>query len=265
VVEGQELPIEITRAELTAARVEQRRLQLEGSADILEADLRDLCSVNPDRHIDLVAVDQAPNFATAADRPLRELIAMGMENSLEIRQAELDYRAKQQRLKGEKGGYFPTVDLVGKYSLLSKINNYDQFFKTFQKNNVNVGLQINIPIFSARTTAAVELASEDLHRSELELSATRSRVENDVRRTARHMRETEATREVARLELKLAQEELHIVQARFEEGHVNLREVEKLRIEESTRWLAFLDADFDNQRASLELLRMTGQLAAVLQ
>ena len=265
VAEGQELPIEITRAELASARVEQRRLQLEGNEDILESDLRDLCSINQDRHVELVAADHTPNFATAADRPVRELIALGMENSLEIRQAELDYRAKQERLKGEKGGYFPTVDLVGKYSLLSKINNYDEFFKTFQKNNINVGLQISIPIFSARTTASVELASEDLHRSELELSATRSRVEDEVRRQARRVRETEAAREVARLELKLSQEELQITQAKFEEGHANLREVERLRVDESTKWLAFLDADFDNQRASLDLLRMTGQLSAVLQ
>ena len=265
VAEGQELPIEITRAELAAARVEQRRLALESREDLLEADLRDLCSVAPDRHIDLLTKDDAPNFATAADRPLHELVAMGVENSLEIRQAELDYRAKQERLKGERGGYFPTVDLVGKYSLLSKINNYDQFFKTFQKNNINVGLQINIPIFSARTTAAVDLASEDLHRSELELSATRSRVESEVRAQARKVRQTESAREVARLELKLAQEELHNLQAKFEEGHANLREVERLRLEESAKWLGFLDADFDNQQASLELLRMTGQLATVLQ
>jgi len=258
------LPIEITRSELAAARVQQRKLQLEGSEDVLEADLRDLCDINPSRRVDLVAADQTPNFATAADRPMRELVALGMENSVEIRQAELDYRAKQERLKGEKGGYFPTVDLVGKYSLLSKINNYQDFFKTFQKNNINVGLQINIPIFSARTTASVDLASEDLHRSELELSATRSRVEDEVRRQARRVRETEAAREVARLELKLAQEELQVVQAKFEEGHANLREVENLRLEESTRWLAFLDADFENQRSSLDLLRLTGQLATVL-
>lgn len=263
--EGQELPIETTRAELTAARVEQRRLQIESREDVLESDLHDLCNVNADRRIELVSADSAPNFAVAADRPMRELVAMGMEYSVEIRQAELDYRAKQERVKGEKGGYFPTVDLVGKYSLLSKINNYQDYFKTFQKNNVNVGLQISIPIFSAHTSAAVELASEDLHRSELELAATRNRVENEVRRNARRVRETEAAREVARLELKLAQEELHIAQAKFEEGHANLREVEKLRLEESTKWLAFLDSDFDNQQASLELLRMTGQLTAVLQ
>jgi outer membrane protein TolC len=265
VQEGQELPIELTRAELTAARVEQRRLQLEGREDVLAASLRDLCNVARDRPIEMPAEEQPPNLAAAADLPMRQLIAMGLQNSIEIRQAELDYRAKQEKLKGEKGGYFPTVDLVGKYSLLSKINNYQNFYKNFQQNNVNVGLQINIPIFSAHTTAAVDLAREDLRRSELELSATRSRVEDQVRRTARRVRETEAAREVARLELKLAQEELHLLQAQFEEGRANLREVEKLRLDESTKWLAFLDADYDNQQSALELLRLTGQLSTVLQ
>jgi outer membrane protein len=265
VSEGRELPIEVTRAELTAARVEQRRLQIESREDILEAQLRDLCGVAPGRRIELVETGQMPNFAAAADRPERELIELGFESSILIRQAELDYRAKQERLKGEKGGYFPTVDFVGKYSLLSKINNYDQFYKTFQKNNVNVGLQINIPIFSARTTAAVDLAREDLHRSELELGTTRSRVEGDVRQYSRRGRETEAAREVARLELKLAQQELQILQAQFEEGRVSLRDLEKQRLEESTKWLAFLDADFESQHAGLELLRLTGQLSAVLQ
>ena len=264
VSEGQELPIEITRAELVAARVVEQRLQLEGREDVLEASLRDLCSIAADRPIDLVDADQTPNFASMVDLPLHQLIAMGVGNSLEIRQAELDYRAKQQRLKGERGGYFPTVDLVGKYSLLSKINNYQDYFKTFQKNNVNVGLQINIPIFSARTSAAVELASADLHRSELELSATRSRVENDVRAQARNIREAEAAHEVARLELKLAQEELQILEAKFQEGHANLRDVEKQRLEESTKWLAFLDTEYAEQQAAMELLRMTGQLSAVL-
>jgi hypothetical protein len=38
-----------------------------------------------------------------------------------------------------------------------------------------------------------------------------------------------------------------------------------MRLEESNRWLAFLDADFAQQQARIELLRSTGQLAALLQ
>jgi outer membrane protein TolC len=265
VSEGRELSIEVTRAELTAARVEQRRLQRESRESVLEAQLRDLCGVAPGRRIELLDTMQTPNFAAVADRPERELIELGFESSIPLRQAELDLRAKQERLKGEKGGYFPTVDLIGKYSLLSRINNYDQFYKTFQKNNLNVGVQINIPIFSAHTTASVDLARADLHSSELELGAARSRVEGEVRQDSRRVRETESAREVARLELKLAQQELQILQAQFEEGRASLRDLEKQHLEESAKWLAFLDADFENQRAGLELLRQTGQLSAVLQ
>ena len=43
----------------------------------------------------------------------------------------------------------------------------------------------------------------------------------------------DAARDVARLELKLAQESLQIVQASFEEGRSNLRDVEKARLDEN--------------------------------
>jgi outer membrane protein len=261
---GFELPIEITRAELTAARVEHRHLQLEGREDVLQAQLRDLCGLTPDRRIEL-ATSELPNLGGLADRPLRELIEMGVQNSIDLRQAELELTARQHRLRGERGGYFPTVDLVGVYSVLSRINNYDEFFKKFQRNNVNIGVQVNIPIFSSRTKAAIELAREDLSAAELDLRLKRSSVENDLRLQARRARELDAGREVARLELKLTQEDLRVLQARFEEGRASLRDLETMRLEESNRWLAFLDADFAQQQARIELLRSTGQLSALLQ
>ena len=56
-----------------------------------------------------------------------------------------------------------------------------------------------------------------------------------------------------------------MTQARFDEGRAGLRDMEKLRLEETTRWLAYIDADFEYQKARLELLRQTGQLASILQ
>ena len=72
--------------------------------------------------------------------------------------AEMERQARLDELKGQRGGYWPTVDLVGQYMVLSKINNYDQYFRTFQRNNLNVGVQVQIPIFASRTSAAVALA-----------------------------------------------------------------------------------------------------------
>lgn len=264
VAAGLELPIELTRAELTAARVEHQNLRFEGREDALESQLRDICGLAPGRHIEL-ADEQQPNLTDPSDRPVAELVQMSKASSIELKQAELELRAREQRLHGERGGYWPTLDFVGEYSVLSRINNYSEFYKKFVRNNVNIGVQLTLPIFSAHTRAAIALAQQDFSSAEMQLRTRRSQLENEVRRDARHARELDAGREVTRLELKLAQEDLRVAQARFEEGRTGLRDIEKLRLEETTRWLAFLDADFADQKARLDLLRDTGQLSSLLQ
>jgi outer membrane protein TolC len=74
-----------------------------------------------------------------------------------------------------------------------------------------------------------------------------------------------ASREVARLDLKLAQETLQVSQAKFEQGTLTLRDIEQSRLDESDKWVAFLDADFALQQGQLSLLQATGQLAKVFQ
>ena len=87
----------------------------------------------------------------------------------------------------------------------------------------------------------------------------------DVRRKTRRVRETDAGKEVARLELQLAQQDLQQLQARFEEGKVSLRDVEKSRLNENEKWMAYLDANFQRQQAQLDLLQAAGQLDKVWQ
>ena len=77
------------------------------------------------------------------------------------------------------------------------------------------------------------------------------------------LRELNAAHDVARLELKLSQENLQLIQARFEEGKANLREMEKARLDENEKWLAFLDSDYDRQKAQLDLLNATGNLSSL--
>jgi outer membrane protein TolC len=255
--EGLELPVEITRAELSAARIEQRLLELEGREEALEADLRNLMGLPAGQRIAL-AEEELP--ASAGQR-VEELVAEAMQNNPGLKKAEAERRAREHRLKGERGGYWPSVDLVGHYGVFSKVNNFDDFFQRFERHNVNIGISARIPIFSAQTSAAVNLARSELTAAELEVKNKRSDLDAEVRRQARAARTKEAAREVARLELKLVQEDVRVTQARFEEGRASLRDLEKARIEESDRWMRFLDAEWERQQAQLELLRTTGQLA----
>jgi outer membrane protein len=259
--EGFELPLEVTRAQLTKAQVAQRLLQLQGRDDELEVLLRDQCGLAPEQQID-VTPEELPG---AAEQEGATLVAMAMENNTDLRLAQSDVHAKEFRLTGEQRGNWPTLELVSVYSLLAKFNNYDQYFNNFQRNNYNVGIQAQIPIFSSSTRANVALAKTNLLASKAALSNKQSQIGADVRHQTRRVREADAGKEVARLELQLVQQNLSQLQARFEEGKVGLQEVEKVRLDENEKWMALLDATFQRQQAQLDLLKTAGQLDKVLQ
>ena len=84
-------------------------------------------------------------------------------------------------------------------------------------------------------------------------------------RRERQLREAEAAREVARLELALAQENTGVVQSQFNQSRASLRDLEAAQLEQNDKWIVFLDADFARQQAQLELLRATGEVAQLAQ
>src|SRR6266567_6075068 len=259
--QGFELPVEVTKAQLIKARVAQRILQLEEREDQLEVFLKYQLGLPETQAIEVTPEDLPGEAELAGDN----LIAAALMNNTGLRLAESDVRAKEFRLKGERRGYFPTLELVSIYSVLTKFNNYTQFFNGFQRNNYNAGIDMHVPIFSAQTKANIGLARVNLDAAKASLSSKKSEVTAEVRQKTRRVREKDAAKEVARLELQLAQQNVAVLQARFDEGKLNLREMEKARLEESEKWMAYLDANFQKQQAQLELLKTAGQLDKVWQ
>jgi outer membrane protein TolC len=260
VAEGRELPVESVRAELTGARAEHSIIQLEGREDALATELRELTGLRNDQPLEIVP----EAVAAQPQQPTAELVALALGSNIELQQADYERRARADRLKGERGGYWPSIDLVGEYATLSKFNNYDEFFRKFQRHNLNIGVQARWSIFSAQTTSAVALARTDLQQIDVEVRHKREAIELAVHRESQRTRELKANRDVAALELRVAQENLRMVQERFQAERANLRDVENARLEESDTWVAFLQADYESQQAQLELLKTTGQLGRLL-
>jgi outer membrane protein len=259
--ENLELPVEVTRSQLTKARVVQRILQLEAREDELEVFLRGQCGLGQDAPIE-VSPEELPG---EAEQEGANLVAMALQSNTSLLASEADVRAKEFRLKGEKRGYYPTLELVSVYSLLGKFNNYDQFFRTFQRNNYNAGMQVQVPLFSAQTKANIALAQVNLDVAKANLTNKKNEVSAAVRQKTRHVRERDAAKEVARLELQLAQQDVQVLQSQFEEGKVNLRELERARLQENEKWMLYLGANFQRQQAQLDLLQTAGQLDKVWQ
>ena len=249
--QGFELPVEVTKAQLTKARVVERILQLEEREDQL----------SENQAIEVTPEDLPGEAEQAGDN----LIAAALTNNPGLRLAESDVRAKEFRLKGEKRGYFPTLELVSIYSLLAKYNNYNLYFTHFQPNNFNAGIDLRVPIFSAQLQANIGLARVNLDAAKANLASKRTELTAEVRQKTRRVREMDAAKEVARLELQLAQQNVAVLQAQFGEGKLNLRDMERARLDENDKWMAYLDANFQRQQAQLDLLKAAGQLDKVWQ
>jgi len=259
--QGFELPVEVTKAQLIKARVAQRILQLEEREDELEVFLRYQLGMPETQAIEVSPEDLPGEAEQAGDN----LIAAALTNNTGLRLAESDVRAKEFRLKGERRGYFPTLELVSVYSVLAKFNNYAEFFNHFQRNNYNAGIDVRVPIFSAQIKANIGLARVNVDAARATLTSKRTELTADVRQKTRRVREMDAAKEVARLELQLAQQNVAVLQAQFDEGKLSLKDLERARLDENDKWMAYLDTNFQKQQAQLDLLKTAGQLDKVWQ
>jgi outer membrane protein len=261
VAAGYELPVDESKAELTVAQIEQKIAHDEGRQDALENQLRDMLGLAVGQQLDLAAED----LPQTAEQPVSDLISQAIANSADVKKADANVEAKQDVLKGARSSRWPTVSIVGNYSILTNMNNFSTYFSKFSRNNFDVGVQASLPIYSARHSASVSAAQSDVNVAALQAQNARSQVGLKVRSEVYDVRELEAGATVARIELKIAQQDLQTVQSKFDQGQTTLRELEQAHLDENDKWLAFLDADFQRQHAELTLLQETGQVSKILQ
>ncbi len=258
--EGRELPVEAKRAALNLTRARQRVMALEADRRNAEASLAAVLGLDPSADLQ-VAVEERPplRVSVSADG----LQAAAIENSKELRRLESALAAKGFEIKAARAERLPQVDLVAQYALLGRFNNYEDFFRRFQRHNGQLGVAFQIPLFTGPgTEARVSQAESDAARLRLELRSARDRTILEARRLADQVRQAESAREVARLELEVAREQLSLLMAQLEEGRASLRQVEEARFAENEKWIAWLDSHYGVELAQLDLLKQTGGLLA---
>jgi outer membrane protein TolC len=262
VSEGRELEIENRRAALSLAQARQRALGFRADQDNAEANLAVALGFGTDDRVRAVPDQSVPSPARSEGQTVEEALT----SSPEIRRLESGLRAKALELQSARSARWPQLDLVAQYGLFAKFQNYEEFFQRFERHNGQIGVSLAIPILpGGSANAEATRARLEMERMRTELGATRDRITVETRRRYSELRTAESGREVARLELELAREQLGILLAQMEEGRAGLRQVEEARTAEATRWIAFYDAQHAVEQARLNLLRQTGDILAALQ
>ena len=124
-------------------------------------------------------------------------------------------------MKGEKRGYFPTLEAGERVQPAGQVQQLRPVFQgRFRRNNFNAGVQVQVPLFSARTKANIGLGADKSGRGESDVGNKKSEVSAEVRQKTRRVREKDAAKEVARLELQLAQQDVAVFQSAIRGGQI---------------------------------------------
>lgn len=262
VEDGRELPLRAKEAELNLAKAKQQGQQFEADQAYAESSLAVLLGLPPDER---VRAQQQERALPSLSASVETLVNSAIEESKELRSLESALKAKGFEIRSVRAQRLPEVDLVAQYAVLGRFNNYEDFFRRFQRNNGQIGMSFRIPLFTGSAVEArTSQAEAEAAQLRIRLQNTRSRIALETRRLYQAALEARTAREVAKLDLDVAREQLSVLLARMEEGRASLQQVEQARFVEDAKWIAFVDSHYVEQKARLNLLHETGDLLAAL-
>ena len=272
VKEGVDSELDEKRARLSAARVRLRIAEAQGSADVLREHLSKLTAVPA------ASIQTDPDSIPVPPAPANvETPESAAASSPSVQAAVEHARAQYLRAQGEHKALWPSVDFAAQYALLSRFNNFQNYYipskpcvtslgeflcvtDTFRQNNATIGVSIRVPIFSASQRSRAKAADADARKASKQAEAARDQASEETLRLQRSVTQFQAARDVAELEYEIAEKNVTAVQTRIDAGTANLHDLDDAQGQESERLITLQDVTFELQRAQLGLLRSTGDL-----
>jgi outer membrane protein TolC len=253
---GLDSQVDLKRAKLAVARTRLDIAQTHTAADQLRLRLSQLTGLPVSAiQTSTESIPQLPAVSQDDD-----LAAQAAANNTAVKIADGVAKTKDFRAEAERKLLRPTVDLAGQYAILAKYNNYDAFFKTFERNNLSIGVVVRFPFFNASQKASASAARFDAVKARQEARGVKEQVSAETLRMQRSVQQLIAARDVAQLEHQIAEADIDTVHARIESGGGSLKDEQNARVAEHEHYTAYLSASFDLDKAQVQLLRQTGEL-----
>jgi outer membrane protein TolC len=263
VQEGRALPLAEKTAAYQLAYAQQAASNLEDDQISAEAALAVTLGYPAEDRVRPVDEQRA---APALPQSEGEALEAAMESNKDLRRLQSQIASKQLEIRGEKAARWPRVDLVAQYALLAKFNNYAEFFRTFQRNNGQLGVSVQLPVLAGSGVSAQIAESEtDVAHLRVELMNARNRLAGDLQQSFRDVHKAQGTARLTQLDLDVAREQLSVDLAQMQEGRLTMRDVEQARVVENQKWIAFYDAQYALEKARWNVLRLTGELVPAVE
>ncbi len=257
--------VDLTRARLTRAQMQLQQMQMEDHAEELQQQIAALTGLPANSvSLDAASIPALPDPTTTS--------TLQPTQSPAVQAAFATANSRMFTAFGDnRQNYRPSFQQITQYSLFSTFNNYQNYYTSFQQNNFGFEVQVTIPLFDPihrakgiESSAEASVARHEAEQAQTQVSAQSLALQHQLR-------ELKAEQDVATLQQQLAQDTLSALQVQMQNGSgaatapaVTPQQAEQARMDERSRYIDKLDADFAVERVQLQLLRQTGGLGTWL-
>jgi outer membrane protein TolC len=261
--EGRERSIEARQAEVNVKSARMTIREFESVQTSSEISLAQILSFPPGDRVRPALEERARSLQTVSEE---QAIREAQDQSLALRQLQSQIVAKEWEAKSHRAEKWPKINLVASYSMLSKFNNFEDYYRTFSRHNFQIGASIQIPILTGTgpKTAAAQV--------DVDIQKLQREVEREKRRIAGEVQQSYDDLDLAQDRLDLRQDSLDLIRERvsqelrlFQEGRATTLQLETIRAEEQRAWNSYYEAQRTLEIARLNVRRATGTLLASVQ
>jgi outer membrane protein TolC len=258
---GQDTPIDLTGARLSAAQIKLAKLRSDDDAANDQAHLARLIGLPAQG---LTVVSSIPQFPS----PQSDLPNSAASDSPLVASAYATAQSKRQIAFGDARYLWrPQIAFAAQYNRYAEFNNYALYYSHFQHNNFGIGIEITLPVFDMGHQAKARASAADAAHAEHEADLAKDEF-LEGRQKLRHANaELAARADVATLDQQLAQQQLDVMLVQLKSGSGNLsgpqmtpKDEQTSRIAEREKFVTVLDTSFEMRKTEINLLRQTGQL-----
>src|SRR5437879_2462608 len=129
--EGVDSSLARSKAQLVTARVRLHLAQALRAIDVLRSQLAHMTGL-PAASIETVA-ESMPALPELKQE--EDLASEAAQSSPAVQAAEMRAAAQNLKARAEHRAMLPSIDFAAQYAVLSKYNNYFEFYKRFERNN----------------------------------------------------------------------------------------------------------------------------------
>jgi len=258
---GRARPVDAALAKTEIATARHDILIAREQAALAETELRELTGLGEAVSIQTITpAMESPVY----DMDAAVLFEKAAASSPEIRHAEAKIREKEFHVAAEKADWHPRIAAVGQYGMFSRANNYEDYYRRFDRNNYLIGISAQFRLFDGfQSKARVAQSREELSAEQLTLNRLKSDLKLNIQRGLSAFRIARGAVDVAEAGLEAAKEMLKVNEILFESGRIGEREMADARFNVRQRELAKLETEHELFQRKVELLRVTGSVLTV--